>query len=91
MTFKSPKAARRFWRIVALCLGVGLLSPSAGSALGMDFVTSVAFGALMTGIGIIAAILISFGVDDGVSDAKFNKILRDKADDAIDKIDEKKK
>ena len=81
MTIKR-RTKRRILRVLAICLGIGIISPSAGSALGMDFATSVAFGALNVGIAIVSALLIIFGVDDGVDDAKFNKTLKDAVDKA---------
>jgi len=82
MTFKNPKTRRRLFRIVAICLGVGLSAPSAGSAIGLDFFTSALFGALMVLIGLVSALLITFGVKDGVSDAEFDKTLREAAEQA---------
>ena len=82
MTFKNPKTKRRLFRIVAICLGVGLAAPSAGSAIGMDFLTSAVFGALMVLISLVSTLLITFGVKDGVSDSDFDKTLREAAEQA---------
>lgn len=82
MTFKNPKTKRRVFRVIAICLGVGLAAPSAGSAIGMDFVTSATFGALMVLISLVSTLLITFGVKDGVSDAEFDKTLREAAEQA---------
>lgn len=82
MTFKNAKTKRRLWRIIAICAGVGLAAPSAGSAIGMDFVTSAVFGALMVLISLVSTLLITFGVKDGVSDEEFDKTLREAAERA---------
>lgn len=82
MTFKNPKTKRRAIRVIAICAGVGLAAPSAGSAIGMDFLTSAVFGALMVLISLVSTLLITFGVKDGVSDAEFDKTVREAVEQA---------
>lgn len=81
MTLKT-KTKRRLLRGLAICLGVGISAPSAGSAIGMDFATSALFGGLMVGISLVSTLLITFAVKDGVSDDEFDKSIREAAEKA---------
>lgn len=78
----KPKTRRRLLRGLAICLGVGISAPSAGSAIGMDFATSALFGGLMVGISLISTLLITFAIKDGVSDSDFDKTIAEAAEKA---------
>lgn len=78
----NQKTRRRLLRGLAICIGVGISAPSAGSAIGMDFATSAVFGGLMVGISLISTLLITFAIKDGVSDEEFDKTIREAAEKA---------
>lgn len=76
----NQKSKRRFFRGLAICIGVGISAPSAGSAIGMDFATSAVFGGLMVGISLVSTLLITFAIKDGVTDDAFDAAIKEAAE-----------
>ena len=66
------KLVKRFTRIAAFALGVGLAALGAGNVLGFSAIQSALFGASMAVIGLVGAILLTYAAKGEVGDADFN-------------------
>jgi len=66
------KLLKRFTRIGAFALGVGLAALGAGNVLGFGAVESAAFGASMAVIGLVGAILLTYAAKGEVPDQDFD-------------------
>jgi hypothetical protein len=66
------KLIKRFLRIGAFALGVGLAALGAGNVLGFGAIESGAFGASMAVIGLVGAILLTYAAKGEVPDGDFD-------------------
>jgi hypothetical protein len=66
------KIVKRFLRISAFALGVGLAALGAGNVLGFSALQSALFGASMAVIGLVGAILLTYAAKGEVPDADFD-------------------
>ncbi len=70
--FVEPKHIKRAKRILAFGLAAGIVSPGAGSWIGIDAFTSAVFGAIVVLMSLIAAMLLTYAGKGEVSDADFD-------------------
>lgn len=74
---QTKKWISRLTRIAALAIGAGLLAPSAGNALGLDFINSLIFGATFVVLGVAATLLLIYASKGNVPDRDFDKAIND--------------
>jgi hypothetical protein len=70
--FIEPKHIKRAKRVLAFGLAAGIVSPGAGSWIGIDAVTSAIFGAIVVLMSLVAAMLLTYAGKGEVSDADFD-------------------
>lgn len=70
--FIEPKHVKRAKRILAFGLAAGIVSPGAGSWIGIDAVTSAVFGAIVVLMSLVAAMLLTYAGKGEVSDVDFD-------------------
>lgn len=68
----DPKHIHRAKRVLAFGIAAGLVSPGAGTWIGIDAITSAIFGAMVVLLSLIAAMLLTYAGKGSVSDADFN-------------------
>jgi len=68
----DPKHVHRAKRVLAFGIAAGLVSPGAGTWIGIDAITSAIFGAMVVLLSLIAAMLLTYAGKGEVSDSDFN-------------------
>lgn len=74
---QTKKWIKRLTRIAALAIGAGLVAPSAGNALGLNFINSLIFGATFVVLGVAATLLLVYASKGDVPDQDFDKAIND--------------
>ena len=70
--FIEPKYIKRAKRVLAFGIASGIVSPGAGSWIGIDAVTSAIFGAMVVLLSLTAALLLTYAGKGEVTDTDFN-------------------
>jgi len=68
----QPKQVHRAKRILAFGVAAGIVSPGAGSWIGIDAITSAIFGAMVVLLALVAALLLTYAGKGKVEDADFD-------------------
>lgn len=70
--FIDPKQIKRAKRVLAFGIASGIVSPGAGSWIGIDAVTSAIFGAMVVLLSLTAALLLTYAGKGEVTDPDFD-------------------
>ena len=75
--FIEPKHIKRAKRVLAFGVAAGIVSPGAGSWIGIDAVTSAIFGAMVVLLSLVAAMLLTYAGKGEVSDIDFDNHINE--------------
>lgn len=75
--FIEPKHIKRAKRVLAFGVASGIVSPGAGSWIGIDAVTSAIFGAMVVLLSLVAAMLLTYAGKGEVSDIDFDSHINE--------------
>lgn len=75
--FIEPKHVKRVKRVLAFGIASGLVSPGAGTWIGIDAVTSAIFGAMVVLLSLTAAMLLTYAGKGEVSDTDFDSHINE--------------
>jgi hypothetical protein len=75
--FIEPQHIKRAKRVLAFGVASGIVSPGAGSWIGIDAITSAVFGAMVVLLSLVAAMLLTYAGKGEVSDTDFNSHINE--------------
>jgi hypothetical protein len=75
--FIESKYVRRAKRVLAFGIASGIVSPGAGSWIGIDAVTSAIFGAMVVLLSLVAAMLLTYAGKGEITDTDFDSHINE--------------
>ena len=75
--FIESRYVRRAKRVLAFGIASGIVSPGAGSWIGIDAITSAVFGAMVVLLSLVAAMLLTYAGKGEVTDTDFNSHINE--------------
>ena len=75
--FIEPRHVKRAKRVLAFGIASGIVSPGAGSWIGIDAITSAIFGAMVVLLSLVAAMLLTYAGKGEITDTDFNSHINE--------------